>query len=163
MARFTTFGLSTVLSLLVPGCATFGASHDANDFTEFLSRVDNAQVQLQQGVPEPYKALWSHRDDITLAGGFGGRIEQGWTQVSKRLDWAGSNFVDGRNEIHRLAFSSSGDVGYLVQTEHVMFKTPAALTSERNYRVTMLFRRENGEWRIIHRHADSQTTKEAPR
>lgn len=163
MANFTTLGLSTMLSLLVPGCATFAASHDANDFPEFLTRVDSAQVQLQQGVPEPYKALWSHGEDITLAGGFGGHIEQGWAKVSKRLDWAGSNFLDGRNEIRRLAFAASGDVGYLVQTEHVMFKTPDALAAERNYRVTMLFRRENGEWRIIHRHADSQTTREAPR
>lgn len=163
MASIQNIGFATVLSLLVPGCAIFGASHDANDFAEFLSRVDSAQVQLQQGVPEPYKALWSHGEDITLAGGFGGRIEQGWTQVSKRLDWAGSNFVNGRNEIRRLAFSASGDVGYLVQTEHVIFSTPDALSAERNYRVTMLFRRENGGWRIIHRHADSQTTKEAPR
>jgi len=151
------------LSLLVPGCASSGASYDTNDFAEFLSRVDSAQSQLQQGAPEPYKALWSHAEDITLAGGFGGRIEQGWTNVSKRLDWAGSNFVNGRNEIRRLAFSASGDVGYLVQTEHVVFSTPDASSAERNYRVTMLFRRENGSWRIIHRHADSQTKKEAPR
>jgi len=163
MASIGTLGFSTVLSLLVPGCATFGTSRDANDFAEFLSRVDNAQVQLQQGVPEPYKVLWSHGEDITLAGGFGGRIEQGWTQVSKRLDWAGSNFVNGRNEIRRLVFSASGDVGYLVQAEHVIFSTPDAVSAERNYRVTMIFRRENGGWRIIHRHADSQTTKEAPR
>ncbi len=154
---------ASVLCLLVPGCATLGSSTDANDFAEFLTRADSAQVQLQQGVPEPYKALWSHGEDITLAGGFGGRIEQGWAQVSKRLDWAGSNFVNGRNEIRRLAFAASGDVGYLVQTEHVIFSTPGALSAERNYRVTMLFRRENGVWRIIHRHADSQTTKEAPR
>jgi len=163
MASFATLGFSTLLALAVPGCATFGAGQDARDFTEFLSRVDKAQVQLQQGAPELYKALWSQRDDITLAGGFGGRIEQGWTEVSKRLDWAGSNFVNGRNEIQRLAFSASGDVGYLVQTEHVVFKTPDALDAERNYRVTMLFRKENGDWRIIHRHADAQTAKQAPK
>jgi len=163
MASFTTLGLAIVLALVVPGCATFGAGEGAESFTEFLSRVNKAQVQLQQGVPEPYKALWSRSDDITLAGGFGGRIEQGWAQVSKRLDWAGSNFVNGRNEIQRLSFSASGDVGYLVQTEHVVFNTRDALDAERNYRVTMLFRKENGDWRIIHRHADSQTKKEAPK
>ncbi len=140
MASFATLGLSAVFAPVVSGCATFGAGQDAEDFTEFLSRVDKAQVQLQQGGPEPYKALWSKRDDITLAGGFGGRIEQGWTQVSKRLDWAGSNFVNGRNEIQRLAFCASGDVGYLVQTEHVVLKTPDALDAERNYRVTKMIR-----------------------
>ena len=163
MTSFATPGLPIVLALVVSGCATFSAGEDAKAFTEFLSRADKAQVALQQGVPDSYKALWSQRDDITLAGGFGGRIEQGWAQVSKRLDWAGSNFVNGRNEIKRLAFSASGDVGYLVQTEHVVFNTPDAVDTERNYRVTMLFRKENGDWRIIHRHADSQTKKEAPK
>jgi ketosteroid isomerase-like protein len=32
-----------------------------------------------------------------------------------------------------------------------------------NYRVAMVFRREDAQWRIVHRHADTQTSREAPR
>ena len=48
------------------------------DFTAFLATVDAAQLELQNGRPAPFKALWSHADDITLSGGFGGAIEKGW-------------------------------------------------------------------------------------
>jgi ketosteroid isomerase-like protein len=48
--------------------------------------------------------------------------------------------------------------------EHLIFTPPKASAEvERTYRVTMVFRKENGQWRIIHRHADTQTSKEAPR
>ncbi len=56
------------------------------------------------------------------------------------------------------------EIGYLIQTEHLVFNTPdRAAVTERNYRVTMLFRYEEGSWRIIHRQADAQTVKAPPR
>ncbi len=159
--RLTTI---SAMSTILIGCATFVSTNTAKEFAIFLEQVDNAQLELQQGKPDSYKALWSHRADVTLAGGFGGTIEQGWEHVAKRLDWASSQFVKGRNEIHRIGFASSGNIGYLIQTEHLVFNTPdRAAVAERTYRVTMLFRREERAWRIIHRHADSQTVKEQPR
>jgi len=160
-ARERTFPALAVL--LCAGCAGAPPAADPQ-FEAFLRRVDTAQSELQQGRPGAYEALWSHEQDVTLAGGFGGAFEQGWEPVSRRLEWASAQFQDGRNEIHRLAFASGGDIGYLVQTEHLVFHTPGqAATVERNYRVTMLFRREGGAWRIFHRHADSQNEKAAPR
>ena len=115
------------------------------------------------GRPAAFKALWSHADDVTLSGGFGGTIERGWEQVGRRLDWVGAQFSKGRNTIERIAANTSGDLGYLVQIEHLRFQV-AGQTKEstRTYRVTMLFRREPEGWRIIHRQADSNVTKQAP-
>ena len=146
---------------LLLGCVTH-ATVDS-DFEAFLRKADAAQVIFQQGNPTPYKDIWSHGADVTLAGGFGGSFEQGWERVSKRLDWASAQFRNGRNEIRRITYGSSGDTGYLVQTEHLFFDTPGnARPVERTYRVTMLFRREQGRWHIIHRHADSQNQKAVP-
>ena len=156
--------VATIASWLGAGCATAPASADAGDFERFLDRVDSAQRELQQGRPEAYKSLWSRGSDVTLGGGFGGGFERGWDGVSKRLDWAGSQFSSARNEIQRIAFSASGDLGYLVQSERIHYTAPnSSAPLERSYRVTMLFRREQGQWRIIHRHADTQTTREASR
>lgn len=155
--------VSALLAILV-ACTTFPSPNADQEFAAFLKRVESAQQELQQGRPDGYKALWSHRSDVTLAGGFDGTIEQGWEHVAKRLDWASTQFIKGRNEIHRLAYASNGNIGYLIQTEHVVFNTPdRAEVTERNYRVTMLFRYEEGSWRIIHRHADAQTVKAPPR
>ena len=156
--------LVAVVSLLCAACATPAPTDDASDFARFLDRVDSAQRELQQGRPEAYKSLWSHGSDVTLGGGFGGGFERGWDGVSRRLDWAGSQFGSARNEIRRIAFSASGDLGYLVQSERIHYTAPnSSAPLERSYRVTMLFRREQGQWRIIHRHADTQTSREATR
>lgn len=149
--------------LFLCGCASVPAPSSEALFLDFLDRADAAQRELQQGRPEPYKALWSHRDDVTLAGGFGGNIEKGWERVSQRLDWAGSMFRDGQNEIQRIVVSWSGGLGYVVQTEHVKFTTPQQQPAQLRYRVTMLYRKEDGAWRIVHRHADQQNMRAPPR
>jgi ketosteroid isomerase-like protein len=133
-------------------------------FEDMLARVDAAQLELQNGRPAAFKALWSRADDVTLSGGFGGTIEKGWERVGSRLDWAGTQFSKGSNTIDRLAAHESGDLGYVVQLEHIRFYAPGqAQESRRDYRVTMVFRREAAGWRIVHRQADSQMTKQAPR
>jgi ketosteroid isomerase-like protein len=142
----------------------FGAANArGEDFQAMLARVDAAQLELQNGRPAAFKALWSHGDDITLSGGFGGSIERGWEQISRRLDWVGTQFSKGTNTNERIAARASGDLGYVVQTEHIRFHVPGqAKESTRDYRVTMVFRREPEGWRIVHRQADSQMTKQSP-
>lgn len=129
-----------------------------------LVKLDAAQLELQNGKPDAFKALWSHGDDITLSGGFGGGIEKGWEQIGPRLDWVGEQFSKGTNQIQRVALSVSGELGYVVQMEHIRFHVPGeAKESTRDYRVTMVFRREADGWRIVHRQADSQLVKQAPK
>ena len=138
-------------------------AQSAAGFKEALARVDAAQLELQKGRPAAFKALWSRADDVTLSGGFGGTIEKGWEQVSRRLDWVGTQFSEGSNTIERLVASESGDLGYVVQLEHIRFVVPGKTQeSRRDYRVTMVFRRESEGWRIVHRQADSQMTKQSP-
>lgn len=134
-----------------------------DQFHAALAQMDVAQLELQRGRPAPFKSLWSHADDITLAGGFGGTVEKEWKQVEQRLDWVGAQFSNGTNTIDRLVAHSNGGLGYVVQVERIRFQVPGqAAESTREYRVTMLFRHETAGWRIIHRHADSQMLKKAP-
>jgi ketosteroid isomerase-like protein len=47
-----------------------------------------------------------------------------------------------------------------VQLEHIRFDVPGkGDEATRDFRVTMLFRREPEGWRIIHRHADGNLTR----
>ena len=56
---------------------------------------------------------------------------------------------------------ASGDLAYLVQNEHLRYRVPQTKAdATRDYRVTMVFRRESGQWRIVHRQADSLLTKQ---
>jgi ketosteroid isomerase-like protein len=134
------------------------------EFQAMLEKVDAAQLELQNGKPAAFKALWSQADDITLSGGFGGTVEKGWGAISRRLDWVGAQFSGGTHTHERVVANTSGDLGYVVQLEHLRFKVPAdGKETSRDYRVTMIFRREADGWRIIHRQADAQMTKQAPK
>ena len=132
-------------------------------FLSALDAADAAQRDLQRGNATAYKAIWSQADDTTLIGGFGGGVEKGWAKVSQRIDWVASQFSNGTNTIERLVTRASGDLGYVVQVERIRYQVLGqAKESTRDYRVTMIFRREAESWRLVHRHADSQMMKQAP-
>lgn len=129
-----------------------------------LVKIDAAHVEFHNGRPETSKALWSHADDVTLTGGAGGPMEKGWTNVSARLDWASAQYTRGTQKNTRFSVTVSGDLALVLQYEHIRFYSPGVTTeSERNYRVTMALRREKDGWRVIHRHADTMTTKQTPK
>lgn len=139
------------------------AANDSRDarFTAFLGEVEAAQVQLLNGRPDAFKALWSHGDDVTLLGGLGGAIAKGSTQVSDRLDWVATQYVGGSRVHHEVARYVGQDLAYVVLRETIRFESPAnGRPVVQELRVTQVFRREDGRWRIVHRHADSQVTKQ---
>ena len=157
--------VALLVATLIGGALTLDMAAQASasppEFKAFLDKADAAQRELQNGQPAAYKALWSHGDDVTLSGGFGGNIEKGWAAVSRRLDWVGTQFSNGTNRVERVVEHAHGDLGYLVQTEHLRYRVPASgVEAARDYRVTMVFRREAGAWRIIHRQADAQLVKQ---
>ena len=154
--------LIIIATVFLFSSSSISAQSGGEEFSRFLVRADAAQVKLQNGSSQEYKALWSNGDHVTISGGFGGTIEKGWDKVSKRLDWAATQFSNGTNKIERLVAIADGDLGYVVQLEHIVFKVPATgAESTRDFRVTMVFRRERGKWKIVHRHADGMMTKQA--
>src|SRR5260370_42522667 len=111
------------------------------------------------GAPSPYQACWSHADDVTIFGGWGA-YEQGWEQVGPRLEWAAARFRGGHIDFEPLALAMNGDLAYAIWIERGEARVigldefrPIAL------RVTHLYRREAGTWKIIHRYADHTITK----
>jgi len=121
---------------------------------EMFERVKAASRALTAGCATPYKELWSHQGDTASFGAWGD-YEVGWDEVGPRLDWAAAQFLEGELKHELLAMGASGDLAYTITIErgtgrllgHVE-PAPIAL------RVTRLYRREGGEWKVIHRHAD---------
>ncbi|HTH50614.1 MAG TPA: nuclear transport factor 2 family protein, partial [Pyrinomonadaceae bacterium] len=55
---------------------------------------------------------------------------------------------------------AKGDLGYVVQLEHIEYVARGNdALSMKDYRVTMVFRKDRGSWKIIHRQADGQLAK----
>jgi ketosteroid isomerase-like protein len=127
----------------------------ADDFYQTLEQVRTANQHFLAGDSAPYKACWSHTDEVTIFGGWGA-YEKGWEQVGPRLDWAAARFLEGQRTIELLSMALSGDLAYTVWIERG--ETRVVGSDElrpSGLRVTHIFRREEGAWKIIHRHADA--------
>ena len=61
------------------------------DLADVYAQFEPAWDEFAKGNPEPAKAMYSHRDDATLANPFGPAV-RGWDQVSKTLEYASSRF-----------------------------------------------------------------------
>ncbi|MFN2562866.1 MAG: nuclear transport factor 2 family protein [Jatrophihabitans sp.] len=131
-----------------------------NDAEKFLAAVLPAYVAaetaIHNGDPAPRKALWSREDPVTL---FGAAVTgRGWPELEATFDWLGRSFSDCTSyENELVAAGASGDLAYHVAIEHSAASVNGA---PRVYelRVTTVFRREDGQWRIVHRHGDPHTS-----
>jgi ketosteroid isomerase-like protein len=128
---------------------------DADNFTKmFLPRHNQAHARFVQGDPEDWMALWSRTDPVSVFGGFG-YVSQGWPDVSATLRKASARLSGGTSYRLDLAVARvSGDTAYTVGIEHSTLSMDGAPPADTALRVTQIYRRENGDWKIIHRHGD---------
>src|SRR4029434_5912156 len=132
--------------------STFGQLADS-EWATFMAKLEAAEHEFAQGRPAAFKALWSHSDDASICGAFGG-VESGWDKVASRLDWASSQFSDGTRSREEIKSAVGADFAYIIQTEQIRFRVPGRTEhSTLDLRVTMVFRREADGWRIVHRQA----------
>ncbi|MHC1559125.1 YybH family protein [Actinomycetospora sp. C-140] len=108
------------------------------------------------------KDLLSHGEDVTVLGAFGG-YARGRESVATRLDWASSQFQDGRWSSEDVAAHVTDDLACTVMIERTEARVGRdAEPSLQELRVTHVLRREGEEFKIVHRHADPPLTARAP-
>ena len=130
-----------------------------DDVDQLIEQFHLASGEFLKGNPKPTQELFSHREDVTLANPFGPPV-RGWEQVAKVSEHAASQVRDGEFVSAEIIEKNvTPELAYVVEIEQAKAKiggsediTPFAL------RVTMIFRPEDGEWKIVHRHADPITT-----
>jgi|SRR5215211_266122 len=130
-----------------------------DDVDELIEQFHLAQGEFVKGNPEPVKRLLSQREDVTLNNPLSPPA-RGWDEVAATMERAASPFRDG--EFHSaevIEKHATSEFAYVVEIERGKAKiggseeiTPWAL------RVTMIFRPEDGTWKIVHRHAGPITT-----
>jgi ketosteroid isomerase-like protein len=129
---------------------------------EAMAQLLVVQRDFAGGDAAVIKRLYSHREDVTVFGGFGG-FERGWAEVGPRLEWAASQFSGGTYSQENLSAIVGTDVACLLSLEHWSYINPHDHADTLlELRVTQVFRREEGEWRLVHRHADPLMQKQPP-
>jgi ketosteroid isomerase-like protein len=133
-------------------------SSSINDLDEMIQQYHAALDVFVRGNPEPMKALFSHADDVVLANPFGPAV-RGWPTASARLEDASSQFRDGELSGHdRLASYVTPGLATIYEVEHGKVSVGGGPVSDWALRTTTTFRREEGTWKVVHRHADPIST-----
>jgi ketosteroid isomerase-like protein len=130
-----------------------------DDLDQAVEQYQLALGEFMKGNPEPAKGLWSHREDVTLANPLGPPA-RGWEQVAETMKHAASNLRDGEiTGFETVAKYVTPDLAYVVWVERQKGQVAGREdVASLDLRVTMIFRPEDGEWKIVHRHADPITT-----
>ena len=109
---------------------------------------------LHSGEASTWIEAWSHAEPVTVFGaGVHGR--SGWDEVHRTILWVAGRFADCVDYDYELvAADVHGDLAYTCGFERYTARRRDGEPVTTELRVTQVYRRENGAWRIVHRHGD---------
>ena len=146
-------------SFMSPVTGSEGTNTAVDTFDAAVEAFRAALEVFVTGDPGPALQKFSRREDVTLANPLGPPV-RGREEVEKAASVGAAQLRDGSvRGFEEISRYSTADLGYVVQIERTQAvmpesdeKKPIAL------RVTLIFRREEDGWKIVHRHADPITT-----
>ena len=125
----------------------------------FIARCHEAIRHQSQGRPEPFLRLWSHADDVSIMAAIGG-YQVGFEAVSTLLTLASKTQSFDTWSAENLVTTMNDDLAFSVELERYRREVDGE-QEETTLRATQVYRREDSEWRVVHRHGDVLTQVEA--
>ena len=133
---------------------------DGEAFGDFMRRREAVSTDYINGRADGLLGLSTTNDPATFFPPSGDRIH-GASQVSAANEKGAQAFGEGSTgHFEILHSSSSGDLSFWTGIQHaeVVMKGKDEPVSMQ-LRTTEVFRREKGEWKLVHRHADMTDPK----
>jgi ketosteroid isomerase-like protein len=133
----------------------------STDFENFLETRKKAALGYVNGDYAPLARMIASQSPASFFSPMGDVVE-GAEKVAARYEKDAHSFEEGSiSELEILDSGSDGDFGYWVgyQKAKVHMKGKSAPIPMK-IRVTELFRKEHGDWKMIHRHADVPQEKQ---
>jgi len=130
-----------------------------SDHKDFLTWVTtalyDAELALHNGNSALRKALWSRNEPVSVLGAW--RNAYGRREVDELFSALGKSFSDCTSySFELLAYDVVGDMAYTAGLEHTSASVDG-LPRTYTLRATQVYRREEGAWRVAHRHGDTVT------
>ena len=118
----------------------------SKEFYAALSRMCNGDARSLADV-------WSHGTAVTAMHPIGGR-EVGWEAVKQSFGKVAELSSGGKVELKDQLIHVAGDVAYEVGVERGEIKLAGKQVNV-DARVTNVYQRRNGAWRLVHHHTDT--------
>jgi ketosteroid isomerase-like protein len=156
MKSKTTVWISiSILSVAVLVCAKLALAAEKDE-----QAVRNAVAQFYAALNEMFtgelaqmKKVWSHADDVTYMGP-GGGFQVGWNQVLKNWEAQAALKLGGKVEPADMRITVGTEIAVVSCYEKGENTNAKGETQKVSIRATNIFRKENGEWKMIGHHTD---------
>jgi ketosteroid isomerase-like protein len=144
--------MGAAFSTLTLACTTHQPPFDA-DVQRLIVLSKDSNAALLRGDVGTYVALVKHADDFTLMSPFGGEPTHG-ALTGERMQAVGKFFKNGSIEQELVQAYASPDMIVLATIERAHVEAGGLPAQDWGLRVTLVYRREGSDWRLVHRHAD---------
>jgi ketosteroid isomerase-like protein len=122
---------------------------------ELIRMAQESAEAYLAGDLDAYAEVLPHADDFTLMPPFGGPIRQGFVLDEETREATRSTFRGGQVEVEVDASYVTDDLAVLAVVERQRGLVGDLAEQDWSLRVTLAFRRDGGQWRLVHRHADA--------
>jgi ketosteroid isomerase-like protein len=117
----------------------------SNQFYAALNKMTNGDAQSLSGI-------WSHNPEVTTMHPIGGR-QVGWKDVWETWDQTAHVASEGLVKLQDQFIRVVGDLAYEIGVENAGFSIAGQKVTD-HVRVTNIYQKEGGTWKIVHHHSD---------
>jgi ketosteroid isomerase-like protein len=117
----------------------------SNQFYAALNKMVN-------GSSQSLSDIWSHSPAVTTMHPIGGR-EVGWKDVWATWDQTAKVASNGQVKLQDQIIRVAGDMAYEIGIENADFRIAGQKVTDQ-VRVTNIYQKESGTWKIVHHHSD---------
>jgi ketosteroid isomerase-like protein len=136
---------------------------DLESFRTLISeRQHEAESAFVRGDVGPRIQMWSHDDPVSLFAAVG-PSKTGWDDLEPAFRAVASRLLDGRDVTYEImAFDVSEDMAWTAGFLDLTVSMDGGPLAPYRLRITHIYRRENGEWKVVHEHSNFEPTDAAP-
>ena len=153
----TSASWSRRLTLAAVGCIPLVITEAVGSeevFAKLLAHTQQANAALMRGDAETYRRMVAITDDFVLMSPFGGEPSRATQYTPEKWNRMGRFFKNGTHSQEVVQAYGSQDMVVLALIERDKVEVGGLPAQEWALRVTLVYRRDGTEWRLVHRHAD---------
>jgi ketosteroid isomerase-like protein len=124
------------------------------EIADLIMKTEIRASAFMQGDMARWSGMTPIAEDFTLMQPFGGEASRGFKNSPERLAQLASYFRNGDAKVELVQSYASGDLAVLAVIERQHGEVGGMPDQDWSLRVTLVYRREGSEWRLVHPHTD---------
>jgi ketosteroid isomerase-like protein len=129
-------------------------ARSAQELADLIMRTEAQASAFMRGDMDTWSSLVRIAEDFTLMQPFGGEASRGFDMSPERLAQLASYFRNGDAKLELVQSYVSDDLVVLAMIEREHGEVGGLPNQDWSLRVTQVYRRQGGQWWLVHRHAD---------